>query len=350
MSKKKSKKSNVNKIKPTQKETVHSLLDHMKDGEEYCSLLSLKIGKLDLISEMRKAIKDIEKIRKKPTICYLPNVVNHNLNSSIAIDSNDDLPFSEMVSTIPETCKEIDIVLVTPGGIAQQVAKFIDKLRPRFEKVTFILPDICMSAGTIFAMSGDEIIMDSRAYIGPIDPQIPNKNGHYVPAQAILTLIKEIQKRGEANINNGLPPQWTDIKLLDGIDGKDIGNAMNASEYSIDLVQQYLLEYKFKTWLTHSNKTTVTNEEKKAKAKEIAEILCEHDRWKTHNCGINRDVAWEKCKLKIKHPEDIEGLNRSIRRFWALCYWVFDNTAVFKMFISENYCILRNEHIITKKG
>jgi hypothetical protein len=36
-------------------------------------------------------------------------------------------------------------------------------------------------------MSGEEIIMSSNAYFGPIDPQVINKAGYFVPAQPILT-------------------------------------------------------------------------------------------------------------------------------------------------------------------
>ena len=76
-----------------------------------------------------------------------------------------------MISTVPAATTELDIVLVTPGGLANQVSKFVNKLRPRFDNVSFIIPNMCMSAGTIFAMSGDEIIMNPSSHIGPIDPQ-----------------------------------------------------------------------------------------------------------------------------------------------------------------------------------
>jgi len=255
-----------------------------------------------------------------------------------------------MVESIPADVKAIDIILVTPGGSAQQVAKFVDKLRPRFDHISFILPDIAMSAGTIFVMSGDDIIMDSRAYIGPVDPQIPDKNGMYVPAQAILTLIREIQERGEEFIKKGQNPPWTDLQILRQIDGKEIGNAISASEYSIELVETYLYKYKFRHWTQHSNGTQVTDEEKQKRAREIAELLCDHSEWKTHSRGINREIAWEVCKLKITHPEDIEGLQSAIRKFWALIYWVFENTPIFKIFMSENYSIFRSDISLIGKG
>ncbi len=345
---KKNKKQTSNALPPDQ--VANSLLDKMIEGREFESILKYKAIQMDLRDEIGKAIKHIQTIRSRPIICYLANVVNSRINAPISIDKSDDLPFAEMVESIPADVKAIDIILVTPGGSAQQVAKFVDKLRPRFDHISFILPDIAMSAGTIFVMSGDDIIMDSRAYIGPVDPQIPDKNGMYVPAQAILTLIREIQERGEEFIKKGQNPPWTDLQILRQIDGKEIGNAISASEYSIELVETYLYKYKFRHWTQHSNGTQVTDEEKQKRAREIAELLCDHSEWKTHSRGINREIAWEVCKLKITHPEDIEGLQSAIRKFWALIYWVFENTPIFKIFMSENYSIFRSDISLIGKG
>ena len=331
------------RVQPSKK-TTKSLLDVMVDGREFESLLQYNPDpSMDLAAEIRRAILEIKLIRNKPLLCYMANVVNPNIKTSRSIDNNDDLPFSEMISSIPDNIDEIDIILVTPGGSGQQVAKFVDRLRPRFKKVSFILPNIAMSAGTILAMSGDELIMDSRAYIGPIDPQIPNKDGHFIPAQAILTLIEDIRIRGEEFLKNGKNPPWSDLQILRQIDGQEIGNAINARNYSVELVENFLNNYKFGTWKFHSDTRPVTDEEKRARAKEIAELLCDHSLWKTHSRGISREAAWDICKLKIIHPETINGLDRSIRRFWALNYWMFENTPIFKIFISENYAIFRND-------
>lgn len=330
---------------------VKSLLDSMKDGIEFESLLQVKALNIDLVNEIRRSIGEIEKFRKKPLICYLGNIVNTGIKVSTSIDYNDDLPFSEMISLIPDENKDIDIIIVTPGGSAQQVAKFVDKLRPRFQKVSFILPNMSMSAGTIFVMSGDEIIMGPNAYIGPIDPQVPNKDGIFVPAQAILALKDDIQKRGEESLKKGQNPPWSDLQILRQMDAKEIGNALSASQYSIELVKNYLYRYKFNTWVKHSSDgRPVTDEDKRIKAEEIATHLCSHKEWKSHSRGITRVAAWEECKIKITHTEEIEGLDRAIRRFWALLYWVFENTGIAKIFISENYCIIRNDLSMINKG
>ena len=320
---------------------ANSLLDVMEDGIEFESLLKYQYQEIDLVREIRRSIAEISAIRQRPVLCYVSNVVKQ-VNTSVSIDDSDDLPFAELVNRVPTSVKNIDIVLVTPGGSAQQVARFVNKLRPRFENVGFILLSKCMSAGTIFSLSGNEIIMGKDAYIGPIDPQAPSKSGNFVPAQAIMTLVEDIRKRGEKLINQGSQPSWADIVLLKNIDPKELGNAISASNYSINLVSDYLENYKFKDWCTHSDGIRpVTPQEKTERAKSIAKDLCDHSIWKSHGHAINRESAWNVCKLKIVHSESI-GLDKAMRRMWALFYWMFENTSAAKLFISENYCIIRN--------
>ena len=317
-------------------------LDVMRDGQEFECLVKHQFApNLDYIGELRRSIAEVEATRKRYILCYVANVVRTGIKN--AIDNSDDLPFNEMVNSVPENIKEVDVVLVTPGGLANQVNNFVNALRPRFEKVNFILLNMAMSAGTIFIMSGDEIIMSKQSMFGPIDPQIQNREGIFVPAQSILLALEDIQKRGEEKIRQNMQPDWSDVQLLRNVDLRDIGMAQSASKYSTDMVKGYLIKYKFKSWQKHSsNDVDVTEEDKKKRADEIASLLCDHSEWKSHGHAINRDVAWNKCRLKITHSESIEGLDRAMRRMWALFYWLFENTPMVKAFLSQNYCIIRN--------
>lgn len=320
------------------------LVDYLEDGREFESLLRDDRRELNVSAELRVALAEITRLRQRPTVCYLSNIFNSGIKASRSIDYSDDLPFSEMIGCADATSKSIDVVVVTPGGSAEQVTRFVDCLRARFNHVTFILPNAAMSAGTILALSGNEVIMDERGYIGPIDPQVPNAKGMFVPAQSLLTLIKSIQERGAALLKTGQQPDWTDLQILRHVDARDIGNALNASNYSVELVESYLVNYKFHDWTTHSSDgRPVTEEDKKVRAREIATLLCDHSLWKTHSRGITRDLAWSECRIRVTHPEDIEGLHRALRRFWAIAYYVFDKTSIFKLFLSDNYCIIRTQ-------
>ncbi|MEN3355434.1 MAG: hypothetical protein V7640_3592 [Betaproteobacteria bacterium] len=78
----------------------------------------------------------------------------------------------------------IDVILHTPGGLvlaAEQIAK---ALAERKAKVTVLIPHYAMSGGTLIALAADEIVMDSNAVLGPVDPQIGD-----APAASILKVL-----------------------------------------------------------------------------------------------------------------------------------------------------------------
>lgn len=328
---------------------MHSLLDVMEDGAEYQSLLKYKAVNINH-TEILRALAELAKITGRYTICYSSNFINSKIKEDSSINNTDELPFNEMINKVPPDVKEIDIVLITPGGSGEQVARFVDKLRPRFDTVRFILPYAAMSAGTIFVMSGDEIIMTSGSYIGPIDPQIMSKNGQLLPAQSLNVLISDIQERGEKKRLANQQPDWTDIVILRDIDPRAIGNTKMMSNFSIQLVKNYLQQYKFKNWDRHtSTGQPVTPEEKEQRALEIATNLCEHSFWKTHSRGITREVAWRDCKIKITHSESITNLDRAIKRMWAVLWFFFENSPLYKMFVSEHYLIMRNDLELLQK-
>ncbi len=108
-----------------------SLLDKMVDGREFQSIVGLKNVVIDFDAEIKRAINEISAIRNRRTICYIANTLNSSIagKTSISIDNTDDGPFIEMLKAVPEDEKDIDIILVTPGGSADTVDHFVHKLR-----------------------------------------------------------------------------------------------------------------------------------------------------------------------------------------------------------------------------
>ncbi len=309
-----------------------SALDSIKDGREYASLAELNVtGGVDIGTDLHRAVAEIEAIRKRPLICYAGNVAR--MGEGTSIELADDLPFSELVDSVDLAEKAVDIMIATPGGLGQQVHNFVCKLRPRFDHVAFLVPHMAMSAGTIWALSGNEIIMDRRGFLGPIDPQVLSKEGRWLPAQSLSVLVKQIQDEGAKALMAGRQPDWASLQLLKNIDPKELGNALSGTKYSIQLASTYLSTYKFAGW------KTIPDREKRAN--EIAAKLCSHDEWKTHSHGIFRDVLWDKCQIKITPVEETPGLERALRRLWALFYWSFERTDMQKIYLARKYTLFR---------
>ncbi len=112
-------------------------------------------------------------------------------------------------------------------------------LRRHYEIVNFIVPDLTMSAGTIFCMSGDNIYMDCTGSLGPIDPQVQIPDtGDWVPTLGYINKVHEIAAKPRLSLGN--------VVLLRSIDLAKLALFEQARDLSIELLTDWLVEYKFK--------------------------------------------------------------------------------------------------------
>jgi ClpP class serine protease len=81
--------------------------------------------------------------------------------------------------------KAIEIILHTPGGLVLAARQIASALADHDGKVTAVVPHYAMSGGTMIALAADEILMDSHAALGPIDPQL----GQY-PAASLVAVAE----------------------------------------------------------------------------------------------------------------------------------------------------------------
>lgn len=89
------------------------------------------------------------------------------------------------------------VILDTPGGVVEVVERIVRVLRQHYDEVKFIIPDRAMSAGTVLAMSGDDILMDYHPCLGPIDPQL-ERDGRLVPALSYLSQFETLVKKSQS--------------------------------------------------------------------------------------------------------------------------------------------------------
>jgi len=106
------------------------------------------------------------------------------------IDIND---AEEVIRAIHLTDEEVplDLVLHTPGGLVLASVQIARAIKSRKGKVTVFVPHYAMSGGSLIAMAADEIVMNSHAILGPVDPQL----GEYPAASLVKVLkTKEVNK------------------------------------------------------------------------------------------------------------------------------------------------------------
>lgn len=211
------------------------------------------------------------------------------------------------------------VILDTPGGVVEVVERIVRVLRHHYREVKFLIPDRAMSAGTVLAMSGDDILMDYHSCLGPIDPQL-ERDGRLVPALSYLSQYEHLIEKSRNEILS-----TAELVLLQKLDLAELHQFELARDLSIALLKQWLTNYKFKDWTeTETRKILVTQEMKEERARWIAQQLNDQERWLTHGRGIDMRTLQEELSLKI---EDI-GANPDLKRaVWDYFWFLRDHMA-----------------------
>jgi ClpP class serine protease len=91
--------------------------------------------------------------------------------------------------------QRIEIILHTPGGLVVAARQIATALADHDGPVTAVVPHYAMSGGTLIALAADEIVMESHAALGPVDPQL----GQYAAA-SILAAVERPQRHEDRTL------------------------------------------------------------------------------------------------------------------------------------------------------
>ncbi|MEQ9220301.1 MAG: ATP-dependent Clp protease proteolytic subunit [Cyclobacteriaceae bacterium] len=256
------------------------------------------------------------------TLLELENELNADLLSYTGpiTDGNENtlLNIVEELAEDEDKKETIYVIITTGGGSATAVERYVNILRNHYNEVNFIVPDYAYSAGTIFCMSGDNILMDYFSVLGPIDPQIQNKEGKLVPALGYLDKINELIVKAQ---NDQLTQ--AEFLILKDFDLAELRAYEQAKELTIELLKKWLVKYKFKNWTTHQTTPEligqpVTERQKIARAKDIADKLSNNNHWKSHGRPINIETLTSELRLKIEDYSNKDTLRPLIRSYYEL--------------------------------
>lgn len=219
------------------------------------------------------------------------------------------------IELIQNKKKRTVVVLNTTGGSVEVVERLVFIIRRFYSEVYFIVPDLAMSAGTVFVMAGDQIYMTYSACLGPIDPQFL-KNGRFVPAKSYLNMYDRLYKKAEVGQLNA-----AELVLLNNLDPGELYEFELADRLSRKLLTDWLSTYKFKDWVNKGTGKPVSPAEKKKRAEEIALALSNQEFWASHSRMINRDTLTNPdgtIKLKIEKIEENPDLRYAIETYSRL--------------------------------
>lgn len=224
------------------------------------------------------------------------------------------------------------VVLSTGGGIVEIVERMVLTLRHHYNEVSFIIPDVAMSAGTVFALSGDKIMMSYFSCLGPVDPQI-EREGKLVPALSYLVQYDRlVAKSAQGQMTTA------EFAMLQKFDMAELHNFEQARALTVSLLMKWLASYKFKNWtVTETRQAVVTPQMREARAKEVAEKLNDQNSWFTHGRPIPMKTVQEVLKIKIDDYETDPDLAAKISAYFGFLLSLMVDKNLPRLVHTKNY-------------
>lgn len=107
--------------------------------------------------------------------------------------------------------------------------------------------------------------------------------------------------------------------LVERFDPAELHLYEQARNLSIELLQEWLVQWKFKDWsVTETSGKPVTPEMKADRAKSIADKLNDTKRWKSHSRGLSKAVIERDLNLKIDDIDARPGMAESVYAYYRL--------------------------------
>jgi len=251
-----------------------------------------------------KYAKAVTHITQRNLVIYASEFTSGSRPSQLSSLSPDDKIFFGDAIRGLDPNKGIDILIESPGGVAEVAEAIAKMLWSTFPSVRFIVPNMAKSAATLLVLSGEKILMDEQSELGPIDPQMPVRqpNGEirYSPAHLIIqqfqTLLGTVAQH--PIVGQRLAPylQIYFPSLLQ--------ECQNAIELSKRISKELLLNYMFKTV-----------ENARLKADRISSELGEFKNFLSHGRAINIEEA-KSLGLEIYDLREDAKLRDAVNRLF----------------------------------
>ena len=126
--------------------------------------------KTDFRKKRIELIQKIQDLRKSKVFCYLTS----DRQNASGLFAKDVLPIFSKYLRNKEEYSQIDVFIFTSGGDTLAAFGLNRLFREYTDNLNALVPDKCHSAGTLFVLGCNQILMTKSASLSPIDPSTHN--------------------------------------------------------------------------------------------------------------------------------------------------------------------------------
>lgn len=266
-------------------------------------------------------IREIEQITGRRLLVYVADPKK----PESALTLEDKTGFSDLIQDIPN--QAVDVMINSLGGLAEATDSIVGMLRAKFSNVRFAIPNIAKSAATLMALSGNELLMDHRSELGPIDPQVVYPSADGLKREAAEDILDGFREAKEALAREGPAATPAYVPLLNKYTIGLLRGCTNAMQLSRELAETWLRNYMF------------ADEPGSQKPGEIVRYFASHANTLSHGRAIRVDKCRE-LGLKIADMS-APGLADKLWELWCNYELHFERSPVHKIYENSAGCLLQ---------
>lgn len=269
----------------------------------------------------RRKLAALESLTERPIVVYATDFTNsqkaRQSANELTISAYDKDGWVEVTDDLP--AGPLDVMLHSPGGSPFMAEWIVTFLRSKFDPIRVLIPQSAKSAAAMIALAANEILIDERGELGPIDPQMPvprDEQTVFSPAQAILDQFDKAQTDIKEDAQR--LPAW--IPILRQYGPSLLEESRNAIDLAKTLVRTWLRTYMF-----------AEQEDADRLAELVADWIGDHNNFKAHPRQITIDDL-KAHRVKVIDLRDEPSLRDSIWAVWSAYRVTFDQSEAFKIF------------------
>ena len=281
-------------------------------------------------AKRQQLIKEIEALTSRRLLVYVADI---NKPPHSTLKAEDKTGFSDLLEGVKE--KSVDLLINSPGGFAEVTEAIVGMLRPRFDNIRFAIPNMAKSAATLLVLSGNELLMDERSELGPIDPQVEYPTAEGPKREAAEDILDGFEEAKKALVSEGPAATPAYVPLLNKYTIGLLRGCQNAMKLSRELAQTWLQTY------------MLSGDENSAAVSKIVEYFASHASTLSHG----RAIGIDKCKelgLKVVDLRDNGNteLRKKLWELWCVYELHFERTPVHKIYENSSGCSLSKQAVV----
>lgn len=205
--------------------------------------------------------------------------------------------------------KPLAVIINTPGGDISAAETIIEYIHGKFEKVFAIVPVMSMSAGTMFALSCDQIVISKAGQLGPTDPQIVMQQGAF----SVKDIIGQFKKARDDILGQPMAANaWAPIL-----------SAYGPALYEQAVQVEVYAKTKMQDWLKRKGKSAEN-------AKKIVEFF--YDLPNFHGQRIGHEELRQQG-INVHLLENKQTLQNAVMKAYHLATVSVENSTIAKMIL-----------------